>query len=58
MDEETRTIKKIIVEAPAELHSKFKMAVYGEGQTMKEAVLELIQLYIDDVEKNNKKGKK
>lgn len=55
MDPETGTIKKIIVEAPSELHRKFKAQAYSEGRTIKEIILELLEIYVGD---DNSKGKK
>lgn len=54
---QTGTIKKIIVEAPAELHHQFKAAVYRDGQTIKEAILDFIKEYINlDQEDRAKEG--
>jgi len=52
------TIKKIIVEAPSELHGKFKAAAYSEGRTIKEIILEFLGDFVEDREKNKAKGKK
>lgn len=56
-DIETRGIKRIIVEVPVEFHSRFKMLAYGEGRTIRQVVIGLLETYIEMAEKNHAKGK-
>jgi len=57
-DIETRGVKRIIVEVPTEFHSRFKMLSYGEGRTIRQVVIGLLETYIEMAEKNHNKGKK
>ena len=58
MDQETETIKKIIVEVPAGLHHKFKAACYEEGGTIKDFIITFINLFLDGGLNDKSKGKK
>jgi len=49
------SIKKIIVEAPAELHHKFKAAVYRDGETIKDVIIEYIELYVKNEKEDRAK---
>lgn len=57
-DIETRGVKRIIVEVPTEFHNRFKMLSYGEGRTIRQVVIGLLETYIEMAEKNHAKGKK
>ena len=57
-DIETRGVKRIIVEVPTEFHSRFKMLSYGEGRTIRQVVIGLLESYIEMAEKNHGKGTK
>ena len=55
---ETKIIKKLIIELPAELHRQFKLASYQEGRTMKDIIVSLITYYVEDEDNGKPNGKK
>ena len=57
-DIETRGVKRIIVEVATEFHSRVKMLAYGEGRTIRQVVVGLLESYVEMAEKNYNKGKK
>ena len=58
MSPEAKSIKKIIVEVPSDLHSEFKSAVYKDGRSIKMTIIEFIELYIKAYEKDRAKKEK
>ena len=56
-DTETKAIKKLIIELPAELHRQFKLSSYQEGRTMKDIIVNLITYYVEDESNSEDNGK-
>jgi len=43
-------MKRIIVEAPSELHRKFKLATYSQGTNMRKVILNFVDRYVEKIE--------
>jgi len=51
-------MKRIIVEAPGELHRKFKLATYSQGTNIRKVILTFVERYVEKVESQGKVKKK
>lgn len=58
MDRMETGMKRIIVEAPGELHLKFKLATLREGTNMRKVLLTFVERYVKRVESKGPVKKK